>query len=196
MSQTGTNKIVVGVDFSDTGEQALCEAMRLARQLPGSELHVTSVIETDGNLHDKNQLEYVSNELRSRADELHKHIVRICAPEPGASKFTQHVVLHVRIGAPAEALIQVAVDVEADMIVVGTHRRHGIDKLRVGSIAETLVRSAPLPVLVAYPRDFSKFAKTARLDPAHPGEQLYDQGLTVRAHVEFVPRTTHISGLL
>ncbi|HEX4354626.1 MAG TPA: universal stress protein, partial [Polyangiales bacterium] len=156
MGQPVTNKIVVGIDFSDTGELALCEAMRLAKQVPGSELHATSVIETDGNLHDKKKLEHVSNELRTRADELRTHMLRVCAPESGASQFAQNVVLHVRIGSPADALIQVAVDVEADLIVVGTHRRHGVDKLLAGSVAEALIRTAPLPVLVVYSRDFSK----------------------------------------
>jgi nucleotide-binding universal stress UspA family protein len=198
MSQTTqkSNVIVVGFDESDTGEQALLEAMRLAQQLPHSELHVTSVIATSGSLHDKSDLEHAANELRSRAGELRGHVLRICAPSQGGDAFRQHVVLHVRVGDPASALIQVAVDVEADLLVVGTHRRRGVDKLLAGSVAEALIRRAPLPVLVAYPRDFSGVPKTPRMDPAHPGEHIHDQGLSVRSHLEFVSRTPHISGLL
>jgi nucleotide-binding universal stress UspA family protein len=188
--------IVVGFDESDTGEQALLEAMRLAKQLPQSELHVTSVIASGGKLHDKGELEHAANELRSRAGELHKHVLRVCAPGQSGDAFRQQVVLHVRLGDPATALIQVAADVEADLLVVGTHRRHGVDKMLAGSVAEALIRRAPLPVLVAYPRDFSGVPKTPRLDPAHAGEHLHDQGLSVRSHIEFVARTPHISGLL
>jgi nucleotide-binding universal stress UspA family protein len=189
-------RIVVGFDHSDTGEHALLEAMRLAQQLPRSELHVTSVIETGGKLHDKNDLERASDELRSRAGELRNHVMRICAPGQGSDAFRQHVVLHVRIGDPATALIQVAVDVEAELLVVGTHRRRGVEKLLEGSVSEALIRRAPLPVLVVYPRDFSGLPKTPRMDPAHPGEHLHDQGLSVSSHIEFVPRASHISGLL
>jgi hypothetical protein len=157
---------------------------------------VTSVIKTGGNMHDKSDLKHASDELRSRAGELRAEVLRVCAPATGDETFRQHVVLHVRLGDPATQLIQVAVDVEAELLVVGTHRRHGLDKMLVGSVAEELIRRAPLPVLVAYPRDFSGQPKTPRMDPAHPGEHIHDQGLTVRTHLEFVARTPHISGLL
>lgn len=187
--------IVVGFDQTDTGEQALLEAMRLAKQLPHSELHVASVIKTSGSLHDRN-LEHTADELRSRASELRKQVLHVCAPGQNDDPFRQKVVFHVRVGDPAAALIQVAVDIEAELLVVGTHRRTGMDKLIAGSVAEELIRRAPLPVLVAYPRDFSGLTKTPRMDPAHPGEHLHDQGLSVRTHLEFIRRTPHISGLL
>jgi nucleotide-binding universal stress UspA family protein len=194
--QSDKNAIVVGVDFSATGDEALREALRLAKQLPKSELHITSVIASDGNLRDKKKLEQVSNELRSRLDELHSHATRVCALEQGASAFKQEAVFHVRIGDAAAALIQVAVDVDADLIVVGTHRRRGVDKLLLGSVAEALVRDAPLPVLVAYPKAFAGLHKTPQIEPAHKGDDFRNEALSVRRHLELSPRTSHIAGLL
>jgi nucleotide-binding universal stress UspA family protein len=198
MSQTqaAKNVIVVGIDFSEIGDQAMREAMRLTKQMPNSELHVTSVIKSDGNLRDKRALEHVAKELRSRLDELRAHTLRVCAPEHGANAFSQEIVFHARIGEPAAALIQVAVDVNADLIVVGTHRRHGVEKLLLGSVAEALIRSAPLPVLVAYPKELSGLEKTARPDPAHSGDNFHSEALSDRHQLEFLPRTSHISGLL
>ncbi|HTM22059.1 MAG TPA: universal stress protein, partial [Kofleriaceae bacterium] len=60
--------------------------------------------------------------------------------------------LHARIGAPAREIVELAEEVEADIVVVGTHGRHGINRLVLGSVAEHVVRDAHCPVLVARPR--------------------------------------------
>jgi nucleotide-binding universal stress UspA family protein len=52
-------------------------------------------------------------------------------------------------GDPGEAIVEAAVAESADMIVVGTHGRRGMDRLVMGSVSEYVVRSAPVPVLVA-----------------------------------------------
>jgi hypothetical protein len=79
---------------------------------------------------------------------------------------------HARIGKPADALSQVAADYDADLIVVGTHQRQGLDRLLLGSVSELLVRSASCPVLVARPKDHSKRPPTERpVPPYRPGEE-------------------------
>jgi len=62
------------------------------------------------------------------------------------------VVSHLRLEAPAEELAQIAADLEADLVVVGTHSRKGIARLVLGSVAEAVVRLAPCPVLVVRPK--------------------------------------------
>lgn len=49
--------------------------------------------------------------------------------------------------APAEAICQHARDVGADLIVLGTHGRTGLSHMLIGSVAERVVRHAPVPVL-------------------------------------------------
>jgi nucleotide-binding universal stress UspA family protein len=62
----------------------------------------------------------------------------------------QHVrrAVHVVVeeGPPEDALVRMAADF--DLIVVGTHRRHGVRRWWLGSIAEAVVRRSPRPVLV------------------------------------------------
>jgi nucleotide-binding universal stress UspA family protein len=48
----------------------------------------------------------------------------------------------------ATLLVQDARDWDADLIVLGTHGRRGFDRVFLGSVAEALVRMAPLPVLL------------------------------------------------
>ena len=55
-----------------------------------------------------------------------------------------HVV--VEEGPPGDALLRMAADF--DLIVVGTHRRHGARRWWLGSVAEAVVRRSSRPVLV------------------------------------------------
>src|SRR5689334_20994618 len=109
------NRIAVGVDFTTTGDHALREAMRLTRQLPGSELHVVHVLRADKTLHSAQKLDELSKDLRGKVDELRAHVSHLCAPPAGTDPFDQEIVFHVRIGEPAAALHQAAADIDADM---------------------------------------------------------------------------------
>ncbi|WP_412068609.1 universal stress protein [Rubrivirga sp. IMCC43871] len=66
------------------------------------------------------------------------------AAEAGAEDAERHVVP----GPPAEALTALAARDRAGLLVVGTHGRHGWGRLRLGSVAEGVVREAGCPVLV------------------------------------------------
>jgi len=59
-------------------------------------------------------------------------------------------------GRPSREIVRVARDRGVDCIVMGTHGRGGIDRLILGSVAERVVRSAPVPVV------------TVRLDDSGP----------------------------
>ena len=61
-----------------------------------------------------------------------------------ASEVTQRLLRH---GHPREVILDVANAVKADLIVMGTHGRRGFSQLFIGSVAEHVVRHAPVPVL-------------------------------------------------
>jgi universal stress protein A len=50
------------------------------------------------------------------------------------------------VGKPAEEILQVAGDEGVDLIIIGTHGRTGLHHILPGSVAETMVRTAPCPV--------------------------------------------------
>jgi nucleotide-binding universal stress UspA family protein len=54
-------------------------------------------------------------------------------------------------GPPSDAIVRVATEQEADLIVIGTSGRRGLDRLLLGSVAVKVVRDAPCSVLVARP---------------------------------------------
>lgn len=60
---------------------------------------------------------------------------------PGTAEF-------IRVGHAWEVIIQVAEDWRADLVVVGSHGRGGVERVLLGSVAEAVVRHSPCPVLI------------------------------------------------
>lgn len=58
----------------------------------------------------------------------------------------------VESGDTGDVILRTAEEVEADLIVMGTHGRRGLSRLVMGSVAEFVVRRAPCPVLTIRPR--------------------------------------------
>ena len=58
---------------------------------------------------------------------------------------------HVETGMPAEEIIQAIDRVGIDAVVMGTRARSGIDKLVLGSVAESVIEESPVPVLTVPP---------------------------------------------
>jgi len=54
-------------------------------------------------------------------------------------------------GYAAEEIVNAAEEMKADMIVLGTHGRRGIDKFLFGSVAEKVIKTSPVPVLSMRP---------------------------------------------
>jgi len=52
-------------------------------------------------------------------------------------------------GEPWEKILEAAKDMNADLIVMGTHGRRGVARVFLGSVAEKVVRRSPIPVLTA-----------------------------------------------
>ena len=59
--------------------------------------------------------------------------------------------LHIGPMPPAQAILQEAEKLDADLIVLGTHGRHGVSRLILGSIAEKVIRTSARPVLAVQP---------------------------------------------
>ena len=54
-------------------------------------------------------------------------------------------------GDPVDMILRAAEETGSDVIVMGTHGRTGLGRLLLGSVAESVIRKAPCPVLSAKP---------------------------------------------
>jgi nucleotide-binding universal stress UspA family protein len=59
-----------------------------------------------------------------------------------------HVTQFSEYGSTADGILKCSTQFQADLIVIGTHSRTGLDRLLLGSVAEDIVRHSPVPVLV------------------------------------------------
>ncbi|HYP91237.1 MAG TPA: universal stress protein, partial [Polyangiaceae bacterium] len=77
-------------------------------------------------------------------------IAQFAAQSP--SKRFGRAFTHIRFDSVADEIAQLAADLDADLVVVGTHGRRGVSRLLLGSSAEATVRLSPCPVLVMRPK--------------------------------------------
>jgi nucleotide-binding universal stress UspA family protein len=68
--------------------------------------------------------------------------------------YRRSVIGHLTTGDPAREILQVAAQLKADLVIVGTHGRTGLERMVVGSVAEHVVRRASCPVLVVREKDY------------------------------------------
>jgi len=141
MSSNSTHPftIVVGNDFSEASGFAFDQAVRVARRIPDSDIHVVNVIDGEASAE---RAQGVAARLRVYLEEKVEAI-------GGLER--QAVGIHVRCGQPARELAQLARDVGADLLVVGAHKRPHLRRLVLGSVAERVLLAAPCPVFVAGP---------------------------------------------
>jgi len=141
-------RILVAVDGSHTSEQALQEAVRLAREGDGS-LHLVHVVD---EVILESYSEYGSwEELREPMRSAGRAILEkseTLAKAGGVKVDTKLLINDTLRERAADLIAQEAEAWGADLIVVGTHGRRGVNRLLVGSVAERIVRAATKPVLL------------------------------------------------
>lgn len=160
-SSTEHLTLVIGYDFSPLAELALREAATLVAMTGRGELHLVWAVYRD---HDWSPPEGSVPDLEVEIDRMRVTVER--ALRAHGDRFQVEVFHHVLDGDPARAILDVAADVEADLILVGTHGRTGVRRLLLGSVAEKVVREAGCPVLVMRPRRRAPAA--ARPEPPCP----------------------------
>jgi universal stress protein A len=142
--------ILVPTDLSEGAEQALDYACELARKL-GAQVHLLNVIGIPalgvpelGLAMSPMMIDQTIVDNQTALDELAK--ARCAAP---------YGQILVRTGDARDVINQTAKEIGADLIVMGTHGRRGISRALLGSVAETVVRTAPCAVLTVRLRDDS-----------------------------------------
>lgn len=141
-------KLLVPHDFSPCAEHALRTAVELAK-VHGSELALVHVSELPANLPLDTLVTPASGAGTVRVDEYmtrgaRRQLDAITEPLRRAGFAASAVAV---TGDVAERILALATEVGADALVVGTHGRQGLAHMLLGSVAEKLVRAAPVPVV-------------------------------------------------
>lgn len=161
-----SSQVVVGYDFSHSGNAALYRAIALAVRAPFHVLHFACVVDRHAPLpvtghHGQVDYEYTERVQQSLTD--------LITQELRAAEVQNrvHFFVHVRIGKPAEELLALARDVGADLIIVGSKGLTGVERFVLGSVSEKVVREAKCTVEVARPKtyDYVQLADIIEVEP-------------------------------
>jgi nucleotide-binding universal stress UspA family protein len=148
------HKILVATDFSPHAMEALDYALALSRAFGGSLtlLHVCAPPPYSTPHHGMYipAPEVMAEIIRSAQQSLAK------AKEAVSGVSVDTVQMQ---GKPATEIVRWAEEHGADLIVLGTHGRHGFRRLVLGSVAEEVVRGAPCPVLTVHLKEADSLAK-------------------------------------
>jgi nucleotide-binding universal stress UspA family protein len=138
------NAIVVGTDGSETATKAIQEAGDLAKST-GATLHIVSAYEPASGA-------CVGGESPERSSWMVGPDVQVDSVLEGAmgSMHAEGIEAesHARKGDPADALLQVAAEHNADLIVVGNKGMTGAKRFLLGSVPDKISHHAPCSVLI------------------------------------------------
>jgi len=140
-------KILVPIDGSPASNRGLAEAIALAKD-QGASLRLVHVLEETILGPGAETMVYLDNtaDLLSEAGRQLVARAETAARESGLQ--SESIVLEIRGARAADAIVAEANAWGADLIVLGTHGRRGAERLIMGSDAEEIVRTSPVPVLL------------------------------------------------
>lgn len=152
-------KILVGLDFSKTSDEALELASQLAEN-NGASMHLFYVLPKP-NFYDLSPAGMPAvvldtkyfEKTQKEATEMMKTAVF------DLSKKRPYLIINTEISGDmdtAQAIIDAAKSKKADLIVLGSHGRRGLERVLLGSVAESVLRHAPCAVMIFKSKGVSK----------------------------------------
>jgi nucleotide-binding universal stress UspA family protein len=133
-------RILLPTDGSPGTERAVDHALDLAETYDTG-LHVLYVVDTTAlplDAHARRAVEHLTEEGVLSVEAI---------VERAEGRGIDPVVSNVSRGAPYEVILDYADANDVDLVVMGTHGRHGIGRYLLGSVAERVVRLSEVPVL-------------------------------------------------
>jgi nucleotide-binding universal stress UspA family protein len=131
--------VLVASDFSEASSAALELAVAVAKA-NGADLTILHVVELPALPEGMPPVDLITPMSEAASVKLGALLGAVLTRLPSARQL-------LAVGSPWEQILDSAGQVGADLIVVGTHGRRGMRHALMGSVAERVVRMAPVPVL-------------------------------------------------
>jgi nucleotide-binding universal stress UspA family protein len=138
-------KIMVGTDYASTSSGALDLASGLAHEYEAELViaHAIEILIPAYPIALMPEVTEIERQARQSLDAIVERVQTVWPRVTGALLW----------GSPAEQVVRYAEDEHVDLLVVGTHGRHGPSRWLLGSVAEKVTRTAHVPVLTVHPGD-------------------------------------------
>jgi len=136
------SKIMVAIGDDPVAEHAAEVGVELARAVGGK---IALVCVVDRTIADTAAPEIPREDLMDEARGHARQVITVLTerlvPDGSAAIFSPE-------GVPAEEIVKAAEEWSADLVVIGSHGRGALGRVLLGSVAESVMRHAPCPVLV------------------------------------------------
>lgn len=132
--------IVLPTDGSPSTGYVADRAFELA-EMADATVHALYVVDEGVESYSKETLGVVKNSLEAVGEEATERVAK------QGKKHGIPVVTAIRTGTPHEEILAYAEDLDADVIVMGTHGRTGLNRMILGSVTERVVRISERPVM-------------------------------------------------
>ncbi|HEX2685294.1 MAG TPA: universal stress protein [Kofleriaceae bacterium] len=135
--------ILFPTDFSESADQALDYAVEFAGKLDAKLhlLHVLVLLPLGPEL----TMAMTSGKIDELMKSSQQALDRLVAERAGKAGFGPTLL---KTGDPRTLIDATAAELGADLIIMGTRGRRGVVRLLLGSVAESVARTAPCPVLL------------------------------------------------
>jgi len=141
-------RIVVGTDGSETAAEAVRQATEIAR-LTGAALEIVSAFEPVPQTRLRDEAQAVPGDIAHAVGPREDVNVVLEAAAGSAEQQNVKVNAHPREGEAADAILDVAEELGADLIVVGNKGMTGARRFLLGSVPNKISHHAPCGVLIA-----------------------------------------------
>jgi len=189
--QRGIRTILVAVAMMRTADPVLAAAIELARDI-GATLHIAHVFQLPGHTVDAEG--YLGPDIR----QLYAEKVRTeLEAQTAEHDPTGHVSIHSIHGSPGESVAGLARGLGADLVVVGATRQWRPLRGLLGTTAERVIRTSPVPVLVLRApvrRPFERILMTT--DLGRSSELVHEGGADMIEGLQLDGERPHVHCLL
>lgn len=140
------DRILIPVDGSDAAESAAERGFALA-DAHGAQVTVLSVVEPGpfGSVRLPGESSSAEEAFRDQAAEFVERVLG------RAAGYEIEVDGEIRTGVPVSEIVEYAREIGADLVVMGSRGRRGIDRVMLGSVAEGVARHGDVDVLLVKP---------------------------------------------
>lgn len=180
MTPTGFNVILCPVDFSPIAANALRHAVRFAACFGGRVVAAHVVWFHVPPYFTESRIEEFRQQARASFSEARAALGSFVEATLGDGADVELAVVE---GSPTPAILKLVADHGADLIVMGTHGRTGINRWMLGSVAERVIRESPVPVLTARSAPAAEFHRVlAAVNDTELSRRVLAQAAALASH--------------
>ena len=156
-------KILFPIHLTDFSSKIAQQVISVAEKY-GAEIHIFTVVEGLKG-YDTFFVPHASLDvLESEGDERAERILREFDEEHFLSY--RNVKLGVATGRPADEIVKYIQSHGIDLVIMASHRREGLERLILGSVADEVIKRSPVPVMTINPSEAEKGWRVSKLDPS------------------------------